>query len=81
MRWAFYLVWHSGMLARFMELEWTIWNHFIEGLALTVIGAISLKQMLAVMTMNGAMDGDAFKVFIEKCLVPQLWPGAVEVNW
>jgi hypothetical protein len=25
------------------------------------------------------MDGDAFKVFIEKCLVPQLWSGAVVV--
>ena len=25
------------------------------------------------MTMNGSMDGDAFKVFIEKCLLPQLW--------
>jgi transposase len=25
------------------------------------------------------MGGDAFKVFIEKCLVPQLCPGAVVV--
>jgi putative transposase len=36
--------------------------------------------VLAVMTMNGSMDGDAFKVFIEKSLLPQLWSGAVEVN-
>jgi transposase len=28
---------------------------------------------------SGSMGGDAFKVFIEKCLVPQLWPGAVVV--
>ena len=53
---------------------------FYRRLALTVIGAISLKQVLAVMTMKGSMDGDAFKVFIEKCLLPQLWSGAVEVN-
>ncbi len=52
---------------------------FDRGAKVTVIGAISLKKVLAVMTLNGAMDGDAFKVFIEKCLVPQLWSGAVVV--
>lgn len=52
---------------------------FYRGAKVTVVGAISLKQVLAVMTMNGSMDGDAFKVFIEKCLVPQLWSGAVVV--
>lgn len=44
-----------------------------------VIGAISLTGVIALMTLDGAMDGDAFKVFIEKCLVPQLWSGAVVV--
>lgn len=44
-----------------------------------MIGAISFKQVLAVMTLNGSMDGDAFAVFIEKCLVPQLWSGAVVI--
>lgn len=34
---------------------------------------------MAVMTLNGSIDGDAFEVFIEKCLVPQLWSGAVVV--
>jgi transposase len=29
--------------------------------------------------MNDSMDGAAFAVFIEKCLCPQLWPGAVVV--
>jgi len=52
---------------------------FYRGAKVTVIGAISLKQVLAVMTMNGSMDGDAFGVFIEKFLVPQLWSGAVVV--
>ena len=45
----------------------------------TVIGAISIKQVLAVMTLNGSMDGNGFKVFVEKCLLPQLWEGAVVV--
>lgn len=31
------------------------------------------------MTMDNSMDGKAFEVFIEKCLVPQLWSGAVVV--
>lgn len=52
---------------------------FYRGAKITVIGAISLKEVLAVMTLNGSMGGDAFEVFIEKCLVPQLWSGAVVV--
>lgn len=52
---------------------------FYRGAKITVIGAISLKQVLAVMTLNGSMGGDAFEVFIEKCLVPQLWSGAVVI--
>ena len=31
------------------------------------------------MTMNDSMDGQAFAVFIEKFLCPQLWAGAVVV--
>ncbi len=45
----------------------------------TVIGAISCQKVLAVMTLNGSMNGAAFKVFIEKCLLPRLWTGAVVV--
>jgi len=52
---------------------------FYRGAKITVIGAISLKQVLAVMTLNGSMDGNAFEVFVEKCLLPQLWSGAVVV--
>lgn len=52
---------------------------FYRGAKITVIGAISLKQVLAVMTVNGSMNGDVFKVFVEKCLLPQLWSGAVVV--
>lgn len=52
---------------------------FYRGAKVTVIGAVSLKQVLAVMTLNGSMDGNAFKVFIKECLVPKLWVGAVVV--
>ncbi|MEG3844914.1 transposase [Microcoleus sp. herbarium14] len=54
-------------------------NHFIEGLSFTAIGAISMNKVLALMTMNDSMDGQAFAVFIEKFLGPELWKGAVVV--
>jgi len=52
---------------------------FYRGIKVTVIGAISFKQVLAVMTLNGSMDGKAFKVFVKQCLLPHLWDGAVVV--
>jgi hypothetical protein len=32
------------------------------------------------MTLDGSMDNQEFTVFVEQCLVPNLWDGAVEVN-
>ena len=52
-------------------------SHFIEGHSVTVIGAISLKKVLALMTMDDSMDGAAFAVFIEQFFCPQLWQEAV----
>jgi putative transposase len=52
---------------------------FYRGSKVTVIGAISLKKVLAVMTLDGSMNGKAFQVFVENCLLPQLWEGAVVV--
>lgn len=52
---------------------------YYRGAKVSVIGGISLKQVLAVMTLDGSMDGDAYKVFIEHFLLPQLWVGAVVV--
>ncbi|GET35596.1 transposase [Microseira wollei] len=51
---------------------------YYRGAKVSVIGGISLKKVLAVMTLNGSMDGDAYKV-IEHFLLPQLWTGAVVV--
>jgi hypothetical protein len=39
------------------------------------ISTPSIKKVVALMTMNG----NAFEIFIEKFLVPQLWSGAVVV--
>jgi transposase len=52
---------------------------FYRGKKVTVIGAISFKRVVALMTMDNSMDSQAFEVFIEKYLVPQLWSGAVVV--
>jgi Mg2+/Co2+ transporter CorB len=48
-------------------------NPFYRGSKVTVIGAINIKKVVALMTMNDSMDGNAFEVFVSKFLVPQLW--------
>jgi hypothetical protein len=45
----------------------------------TAIGAISIKKLVALMTMNDSLDVKAFEVFIEKFLVAELGVGAVVV--
>jgi len=52
---------------------------YYRGAKVSVIGGISFKKVLAVMTLNGSMDGNTYKVFIEHFLLPQLWAGAVVV--
>ena len=52
---------------------------FYRGSKVSVIGAITVSKVLAVMTLNDSMDASAFQVYISKCLVPQLWKGAVVV--
>ncbi|WP_373543837.1 transposase [Chamaesiphon sp.] len=52
---------------------------FYRGKKVTVIGAISISKVLAVMTLDNSMDSNAFHVFIEKLLLPQLWSGAVVI--
>ena len=54
-------------------------NPFYRGAKITVIGAISIDKVVAVMVMDNSMDGKAFEVFIREFLVPQLWPGAVVI--
>jgi transposase len=52
---------------------------FYRGSKVTAIGAISLKKVVALMTIDDSIDGKVFEVFIEQYLVPQLWSGAVVV--
>ena len=52
---------------------------FYRGEKVTVIGGITLQEVVALMTVDNSMDGQAFEVFIDQCLVPQLWSGAVVV--
>ena len=52
---------------------------FYRGRKVSVIGAISVSKVLAVMTMDDSMNAAAFEVYISQCLVPQLWQGAVVV--
>ena len=52
---------------------------FYPGAKVSVIGAITISKVLAVMTINDSMDASAFKVYVSQCLVPQLWKGAVVV--
>lgn len=54
-------------------------NPFYRGAKVTVIGAISIDKIVALMTMDASMDSQAFEVFVEKFLVPELWTGAVVV--
>ena len=52
---------------------------FYRGAKVTVIGAISISKVIALMTMDNSMDSRAFELFIKDFLVPNLWPGAVVV--
>lgn len=52
---------------------------FYRGAKVTVVGAISLTKVVALMTLDGSMDSAAFEIFIQHFLCPNLWEGAVVV--
>jgi len=52
---------------------------FYRGTKVSVIGAMSYSEVLAVMSIEGSVDAATFEVYVSECLVPQLWPGAVVV--
>ena len=45
----------------------------------SILGALCLRGTLEPMCVNGATHGRVFLTYLEKVLVPQLWPGAVVV--
>jgi hypothetical protein len=48
------------------ELEPMRLNLFTPGKKVRVIGAISIKRVVALMTMDNSMDGKAFEIFTLK---------------
>lgn len=50
-----------------------------RGKNVTMVGAIALSGIVTALTYQGGTDGLAFKTFVEKALVPQLWTGACVV--
>ena len=45
----------------------------------TILGALTLRGPLEAMCINGATSGPVFLTYLDKVLLPQLWPGAVVV--
>ena len=45
----------------------------------TVVGALSLQGVQAAMTLPGALDREAFEVFIQRILCPTLVPGQIVI--
>lgn len=50
-----------------------------RGKNVTMIGAMSLKGIIAAMTFQGGTDTKAFQTYVSEVLVPNLWPGATVV--
>jgi len=45
----------------------------------SVLGALSLGGPLSTVHVEGAIDGELFRRFVQEALAPVLWPGAVVV--
>ena len=52
---------------------------FYRGAKVTAFGAVNINKVLALMTMNDSLNRQAFAIFIQHFLCPQLWEGAVLV--
>ena len=50
-----------------------------RGKNVTMIGAMSLKGIIAALTFQGSTDTNAFYTYVTQVLVPKLWPGACVV--
>lgn len=50
---------------------------FNKGINVTVIGGLNSHELIAPLMFSGGMNGDLFKLFLEKVLVPQLKAGDV----
>jgi len=50
-----------------------------RGKNITLLGAMGVNGIIAAMTMEGAIDKEAFQVYVNQVLVPQLHPGQVVI--
>lgn len=50
-----------------------------KGKNVTMLGALSLDGIIAALTYQGGTNGLTFITYVEKVLVPKLWPGACVV--
>lgn len=50
---------------------------FNYGRSISVISALSLRGVLAPMTIEGAVNGEVFDLYVEHCLVPALCVGDI----
>jgi transposase len=50
-----------------------------RGQALTLLGAMSVKGLVATMTVTGGTDGEVFRSYVDQVLAPQLRPGNVVI--
>ena len=48
-----------------------------KGKNTSVLGALSLDGLIASMTVIGSTDKNVFETYVERILIPQLWPGAI----
>ena len=60
------------MLAHLTALLVDNLKPFYRGAKITAIGAIRIKKIVGLMTIDDSLDDQAFEVFIEKFLVPEL---------
>lgn len=52
---------------------------FYRGARVNTIGAMSLKRVLALQSLDHSIKAEDVRAFIQDQLAPQLWPGAVVV--
>ena len=50
-----------------------------KGENVSLVGALSIRGLVAAMTVPGSINTEAFVIYLTQVLVPQLWKGAIVV--
>jgi transposase len=74
---------HAAMAPRYARAERGTRAHdkrpSSKGGNVTIIGALTLQGLDAVMTVDGGVGGDVFKAYVDDVLVPTLRPGQIVI--